>query len=110
MHFRFGPMVVTVKNTYTHGNAVYYQRHIPADLRGRYPSKIIKRKLGPTTMAPAAIARRVAELDKGYAAEFEGLRAAPDATPPRPRPRPSNSYAAGGYSQPPPRITPPPWT
>lgn len=74
-------MVVTVKNTYIHGQSVYFQRHVPADLRGRYPSKIIKRKLGPVTMAPAAIARRVAELDKAYSAEFDGLRAAPDATP-----------------------------
>lgn len=81
MHLRFGPMVVTVESAYVHGKAVYYQRHVPADLRGRYPSKIIKRKLGPLTMAPAAIARKVAELDKGFAAEFEGLRAAPDATP-----------------------------
>lgn len=81
MQLRFGPMVITVKSTYVHGKAVYYQRHVPADLRGRYPSRIIKRKLGPLTLAPAAIARKVAELDKGYDAEFAGLRAAPDATP-----------------------------
>lgn len=74
-------MVITVKNTYTHGKAVYYQRHVPADLRERYPSKIIKRKLGPVTLAPAAIARKVAELDRAFDAEFEGLRAAPEATP-----------------------------
>lgn len=81
MRFRFGPMVVTVKNTYTHGQAVYYQRHIPADLHPRYPTKIIKRKLGPVSMPPAAIARKVAELDRAFTAEFEGLRAAPEATP-----------------------------
>lgn len=81
MHFRFGPMAVTVKNTYTHGQAVYYQRHVPADLRGRFPSKIIKRKLGPVTMTPAAIARKVAELGKAFTTEFDGLRATPDATP-----------------------------
>jgi integrase len=81
MHFRFGPMAVTVMKTYTHGKSVYFQRHVPPDLRGRYPTKIIKRKLGSVTMTPAAIARRVAELDRAYTAEFEGLRAAPDATP-----------------------------
>lgn len=74
-------MVVTVKNTYTHGQAVYYQRHVPADLQPRYPAKIIKRKLGPVSMPPAAVARKVAELDRAFNAEFAGLRAAPEATP-----------------------------
>lgn len=64
---------------------------------GRYPSKIIERKLTGVTMQPADIFSNVAKLDRGDAAEFEVLRAAHGATPVATNATPSNSCAAGGY-------------
>lgn len=81
MRFTFGPLEISVKNTYVHGQSVYYQRHVPADLRDRYGARIIKRNLGPKDQPPTAIARKVAEWDRALDAEYAGLRAAPDSTP-----------------------------
>lgn len=75
----FGPLLVTIKNTYQRGGSVYYQRAIPKALHGRYPSKLIKINLGKIDLATAA--RKVAALNKRFEAEWAGLLAAPDSSP-----------------------------
>ena len=52
MRFAFGPIKISVKNTYVHGQSVYYQRHVPADLRDPCNARIIKRNLGPQDQPP----------------------------------------------------------
>ena len=75
----FGPLLVTIKNTYQRGGSVYYQRAIPKALHGRYPSKLIKINLGKVDLPTAA--RKVAALNKQFEAEWSGLLAAPESSP-----------------------------
>ena len=75
----FGPLLVTIKNTYQRGGSVYYQRAIPKALHGRYPSKLIKINLGKVDLSTAA--RKVAALNKRFEAEWSGLLAAPESSP-----------------------------
>lgn len=79
MHLTFGSIRITLAKTYKHGNSLYYQRHIPTDLRDRYPVTIFKRNL--KTLDPVKAARQVDSLEQKYTAEFEGLRAAPESSP-----------------------------
>ena len=75
----FGPLLVTLKNTYARGGTIYYQRAIPTALRDRYPSRTVKHNLGTVDIATAA--RKVAELNRRYEAEWTGLQAAPESSP-----------------------------
>lgn len=75
----FGPLLVTIKNTYQRGDSIYYQRAIPRALHGRYPHRLIKINLGPVDLPTAA--RRVAALNKEFEAEWSGLLAAPESSP-----------------------------
>ena len=75
----FGPLLVTIKNTYQRGDSIYYQRAIPRALLGRYPHRLIKINLGPVDIPTAA--RQVAALNKKFEAEWSGLLAAPESSP-----------------------------
>lgn len=84
MRWTFGPLNVTLKYAYLRdpkdpGSNIVYQRPVPKDLWGRYPSKTIKQDLKHSDMVKAA--RQVEDLNKRYDAEFAGLRAAPGSSP-----------------------------
>lgn len=75
----FGPLQVTLKNTYLRGGTLIYQRAVPKDLQDRYPGKTIKHDLKTADLAKAA--RLVADLNQRLEAEWSGLRSAPEASP-----------------------------
>ena len=50
----FGPLQVTLKNTYLRGGTLIYQRAVPKDLQDRYPGKTIKHDLRTADIAKAA--------------------------------------------------------
>ncbi|MBC7469533.1 MAG: recombinase, partial [Ramlibacter sp.] len=79
MHLSIGPLRITLAKTYRHGNALYYQRHVPKDLRSRYPSRVLKHNL--QTLDPVKAARQVEGLERRYDAEFAALRADPASSP-----------------------------
>lgn len=81
MRMTFGPIHVTLKNTYQRhpGGPIVYQRAVPSDLRDRYSGKTIKLDLKTSDLAKAA--KKVEVLNRRYEAEWEGLRASPDSTP-----------------------------
>jgi integrase len=79
MRASFGPLSVTLKNTYLRGGTLIFQRAVPKDLQDRYPGKTIKHDLKTAELAKAA--RMVADLNRKLEAEWDGLRAAPEASP-----------------------------
>ena len=79
MQLAFGTLKITLAKTYQHGNALYYQRHVPTPLRDRYPVKILKHNL--KTLDPIKAAKLADALERHYNAEFAALKQSPDATP-----------------------------
>lgn len=81
MHQTFGPLQVTLKNTYQRspGGPIVYQRAVPSDLRDRYSGKTVKHDLKTADIALAA--KQVEALNRRYEAEWVGLRAAPESSP-----------------------------
>lgn len=79
MLLTFGPLQVKIKYTYTRGNAVFYQRAVPADLHDRYPNKNVKVNL--KTSDPLKVARKVEQLNRHYESEWEAMRTAPELSP-----------------------------
>ena len=81
MHQLFGPLQVTLKNTYQRysGGPIVYQRAVPRDLRDRYSGKTVKHDLKTADIALAA--KQVEALNRRYEAEWVGLRAAPESSP-----------------------------
>ena len=77
----FGPIKVTLKNTYQRypGGPIVYQRAVPSDLRNRYSGKTVKHDLKTANIALAA--KKVEELNRRYEAEWAGLRATPESSP-----------------------------
>lgn len=86
MKISIGLICVSIKYSYPRGNATYYQRGVPQDLRGHYGSKTVKIKVddGSNKANLKLIARRIEEANRETEAEWASLRAAPDASPPQP--------------------------
>ena len=81
MRMAFGPVHVTLKNTYQRhpGGPIVYQRAVPSDLRSSYPGRNVKHDLKTSDIAVAA--RAVTAFNLRYEAEWAGLRAAPGSAP-----------------------------
>ena len=81
MHKAFGPLVLTLKYTYTApSGTIYLQLPVPVDLRARYGGReTIKQSLKTREITRAA--PMVEALRKQYQAEWDGLRAAPESSP-----------------------------
>ena len=79
MRVTFGPLQVTLKYTYPRGGTTIYQRSVPTDLRDRYQGVTIKQDL--KTADPVKAARMVEDLNRRLAADWDGLRAAPESSP-----------------------------
>ena len=77
MRMTFGPVHVTLKNTYQRspGGSIVYQRAVPSDLRSSYSGKLLRHDLKTTDIVVAA--RAVAAFNRRYEAEWASLRAAP---------------------------------
>lgn len=79
MRVNFGSLSITVRYVYPRGGSLIFQRAVPTDLRHRYPGATIKKDLKTSDFAKAA--RLVDALNRRIEAEWEGLRAAPEASP-----------------------------
>jgi integrase len=66
---------VKLRYTYLRDGQIYYQRHVPKDLAGRFPQSIIKVPLG--TADPLKAVRLVKALNLKHERQWELLRADP---------------------------------
>lgn len=84
MHFRFGShLFVTIKYLYRRGNVCYWQRKPPKALADRFPAGT--RKVNLNTCDPAAVARKIAQLNREFEALCESMRRDPSLKPTPPR-------------------------
>lgn len=72
-------LLVKLRYTYLREGQLYYQRHIPKDLKSRYPRAAVKEALG--TSDPIKAAQYVKALNLKYEREWELMRADPASSP-----------------------------
>lgn len=71
-------ITVKIRYTYQRDGLLYYQRHIPSDLAGRLPGRLVKVPLG--TADPVRAARLVQALNAKHERQWALLRADPKAS------------------------------
>jgi hypothetical protein len=84
MHFRLGShLFVKIKYVFPRGGTCYWQRKPPKDLADRFPRGPLKTNLN--TCDPAAIARKVAQLNREFETLCEAMRRDSSLKPTPPR-------------------------